>query len=226
MNKYTTLLFDTDNTLLDFTMSEAHALKDALEAHGIRYSEHVRRTYSAVNNEFWKNFERGRILKSEIYVGRFKTTLEKLGIQADAEKVAAEYEKRLAEYHFAIPGAIEMCKELRKEYDINIVTNGHRIIQNQRLTDSGLKDIVNNVFISEDVGVPKPEKGFFDYVFAHIAQKDKTKILIIGDSPTSDIAGGINAGIDTCFYNPGKQQTEIKPTYEINIITDLLKVLG
>ncbi len=225
MSRYTTLLFDTDNTLLDFTKAEAYALRDTFTSHGLPFSENARATYSAVNDSFWKSFERGEILKSEIYVGRFKTTLQKLGFSADAKSVAALYEERLGSYHFAIEGALEMCEQLKKKYDLHIVTNGHRVIQSRRLKDSGLINLVNKVFISEQVGVPKPEKEYFDAVFQNIAEKDKSKILIIGDSLTSDIMGGINAGIDTCWYNPKGIKTDIKPTYEISKITDLLKLL-
>ncbi len=225
MSKYTTILFDTDNTLLDFTKAEAYALRDALSAHSLEYSEHARATYSAVNDSFWKRYERGEIEKKEIFVGRFRVALEQLGFSAPAKSVASLYEKRLGSYHFAIEGALEMCERLGRKYDINIVTNGRTDIQTSRLNDSGLIRLVNKVFISEQIGFPKPEKGFFDAVKLSIPEKDISKILIVGDSLSSDILGGINAGIDTCWYNPHFKTTDIKPTYEINKITDLEKLL-
>lgn len=223
--KYTTLLFDTDNTLLDFSASEAAALKDAFTLNGIEFSNERLAVYSAVNDEFWLAYQQGKIPKNEIYVGRFKKTFEKLGITADADKTAECYEENLGKYHFAVEGAVEMCRRLAEKYDICIVTNGKECIQNSRLTDSGIRDIVKHIFISEKVGVPKPEKAFFDYVFGIIEEKDKSKVLIIGDSLSSDIMGGINAGIDTCWYNPDRKTADIKPTYIINRITDLEQIL-
>lgn len=226
MKKYTTLLFDSDNTLLDFTLSEACGLRDALTDFGIEYNEDVRITYSNVNDSFWKAFERGEIQKSEIYVGRFAKLLEILNQDVNAEAVAKSYEEKLGSYHFMLPGAMETLIELKKRgYDLHIVTNGNKIVQQRRLSDSGVKDIVNKVFVSEAVGIPKPKKEYFDFVFDNIKEKDKQKILIIGDSLSSDISGGINAGIDTCWYNKNGKTSKIKPTYEIDNITDLLKML-
>lgn len=226
MKKYTTLLFDSDNTLLDFTKAEQNALKDTLTAHGIEYKDEIHGIYSRVNDSFWKAYERGEIEKSEIYTGRFEKLLEIIGKTADKNSFSELYIERLACYHFTVDKAVDTLKVLKdRGYDLHIVTNGHHKIQQKRLEDSKIKYIVNGVFVSEAVGAPKPEKEYFDYVFAHISEKDKSKILIIGDSLTSDISGGINAGIDTCWYNPQFKTADIKPTYEINNITDLIKML-
>ncbi|MBQ0084222.1 MAG: YjjG family noncanonical pyrimidine nucleotidase [Clostridiales bacterium] len=226
MKKYTTLLFDSDNTLLDFTRSEANGLRDTLAANNITYTEEIRALYSSINDSFWKSFERGEIKKEEIYTGRFKKLLDTLGVDCDAKKVALTYEDKLGSYHFLLDGAWETLEVLRSRgYDLHIVTNGNQKIQNRRLNDSGIINLVNKVFVSEAVGAPKPEKEYFDFVFANIKEKDKSKILIIGDSLTSDIKGGINAGIDTCFYNRKGKTSDVKPTYEIENITDLIKML-
>ena len=223
--KYTTLLFDSDDTLLDFARSEKEALKIALGEKGLPFSDEIHACYSRANKSFWEAYERGEIKKSEIYVGRFSKFLKESGIEADPEAIAREYEKNLAQQFFIIDGADTLCQKLLKKYDIYIVTNGNEQIQKSRLIGSGIIKLVKGVFVSEKVGAPKPEKAYFDYVFANIPEKDKSKILIIGDSQSSDILGGINAGIDTCWYNPLGKVGKYKPTYEVKSLNEIKEML-
>ncbi len=223
--KYTTLLFDSDNTLLDFSLSEQNALKQAMSELDLTYCSDYGKIYAAINDEFWKAFEKGEIEKKDIYVGRFKRFLGVCGVTADAVQLAHTYERCLSQQFYMLDGAYELIKNLAKSYSIYIVTNGNRDIQYSRLKGSGLLDIVDGVFVSEVVGYPKPDKRYFDYVFQNITEKDKSKILIIGDSQSSDILGGINAGVDTCWYNRSDDQAEYISTYRIKSISDIYNVL-
>ncbi len=215
MKKYTTLLFDSDDTLLDFKAAENSALRQMMTNKDLPFSEENAEIYSQINKGFWEAFERGEIEKKEIYAGRFKKFFESIGVSFDAVVAAAAYEENLGNNHQIISGAVELLKKLYRDYEIYIITNGRDCIQKSRLKDSGIVNFVKDVFISETVGVPKPEKAYFDYVLRHISEKDISKILIIGDSMSSDILGGINSGIDTCWYNPEKKTPKYKPTYEI-----------
>lgn len=223
--RYTTLLFDSDDTLLDFAKSEKYALKYALAEKGVAFSERLHSMYSSVNKGFWAAFEKGEIEKSEIYVGRFQKFLEQAEIMLNPVDMAESYEKHLAQQFFTLENAYQVCEYLKDRYDIYIVTNGKECIQQSRLKGSGIIDLVKDVFVSEAVGTPKPEKKYFDYVFSKIEEKDKSKILIIGDSQSSDILGGINAGIDTCWYNPFSQEGKYTSTYEIKELDQLIKML-
>lgn len=223
--KYTTLLFDSDDTLLDFARSEKEALKIVMCENGLPFSDEIHACYSLANKSFWEAYERGEIEKSEIYVGRFRKFLSDSGIDADPAFIARNYEANLAKQFFMIDGAADLIKKLKEKHRIYIVTNGNEQIQKSRLNGSGLINLVDGVFVSEAVGVPKPEKRYFDYVFSQIEEKDKAKILIIGDSQSSDILGGINAGIDTCWYNPFGKTGKYTPTYEIKNLSELEKML-
>lgn len=223
--KYTTLLFDSDDTLLDFARSEKEALKIVMCENGLPFSDEIHACYSRANKSFWEAYERGEIEKSEIYVGRFRKFLSDSGIDADPAFIARNYEANLAKQFFMIDGAADLIKKLKEKYRIYIVTNGNEQIQKSRLNGSGLINLVDGVFVSEAVGVPKPEKRYFDYVFANIPEKDKSKILIIGDSQSSDILGGINAGIDTCWYNPFGKTGKYTPTYEVKSLNEIEKML-
>lgn len=225
MQRYTTLLIDADDTLLDFKKAEQTALGLMMHSRSIPFVPTDVELYSKVNQSFWEAFERGEIKKSDIIVGRFKRFFEIKGIETDADDAAKTYEQKLCCQHFVTKGAIELLSELHKSYKIYIITNGTQHIQERRLQDSGISDIADGVFVSEAVGVPKPEKQYFDYVLQNITETDKAKILVVGDSMSSDILGGINAGLDTCWYNPYSNSAKYKPTYQIKELSEIRKIL-
>ena len=221
MVKYKILLFDADETLLDFPASEKEALKKVLEHFGIRYSEEFRATFSAINLALWKQLEKGLVTRDIIRIRRFEQFVQTTGITADPKEMSALYVKFLGESCFVLPGAAELCEKLKEKYELYIVTNGIGTVQQSRLKKSGLLPYFKDVFISEEIGSQKPDKRFFDFIFAKIAEKDKSKFIIIGDSMTSDILGGINAGIDTCFFNPWGREEIYTPTYTVTSFEEL-----
>ena len=225
MKKYTTLLFDADDTLLDFKRCEAAAFKKMMLHLGLPFEEGDEKLYSRVNQSFWERYELSEIPKSEISVGRYKEFFRIKGIDTDAAVAAKTYENFLSEQHFMLDGAYELLKELSKDYDIYIITNGTDYIQKKRLSKSGITPLIKGVFISEIVGAPKPEQQYFNYVLKNITEQDKARVLIVGDSMSSDILGGINAGIDTCWYNPYGKPTKYQPTYQTTALTDIFNVL-
>lgn len=226
MKSYTTLLFDSDDTLLDFKAAEAGALREALEFFGLEFNSHSHNLYSTINQEFWQGHERGEIKRSEISVGRFRKFLETIGnSDISPEELAPKYEERLACHHPLIDGAWELLEKLKGKYNLYIVTNGMQKVQEKRLNESRLETFFDGIFISQVLGAPKPEKEFFDIVLGKVRETDKSRILIIGDSLTSDIKGGINAGIDTCWLNRDGKTTDIKPTYEVKNFKELEKML-
>ena len=224
--RYSTLLFDNDDTIMDFAAAERIAFKKTMEDNALPFSEELLASYSAINLSFWKRFERGEIKQSEIYEGRYEAYRAAHSLDFNVSEIAKQYFSNLAFGHILVPGARELLHALADRYDIYIVTNGVAFTQNKRIADSGLLPLLKGVFISETTGYQKPHPGYFDYVFSHINEKDKSKILIIGDSLSSDIKGGQNAGIDTCWFNPkGSPSPEVKPTYEIRSLDELYKIV-
>lgn len=225
MKNYKILLLDSDDTLLDFKRAEHDALSAAMTECGLTFNEELCRLYSEANDIYWKAFEKGKIKKSEIYVGRFELFLKNADIDYSAEILAHSYEELLKRQYQKIEGAEESCAALQNKYDMYIVSNGNVLVQLPRLDGSGLRPYFKDVFVSERVGFQKPQKEFFDFVFSAIGSPDKSDVLIIGDSISSDISGGINAGIDTCLFGTAPNLSDVKPTYIVKNHKELRKLL-
>ena len=226
MNHYTSLFLDIDNTLLDFYKAEAVAVKKVLEQYSLPSDNEAIKLYSNINKNYWEAFERGEIPKSAIFEGRFKTLLEHFGEQRNTADISKDYCSNLSEGYFKMDGADEILTYLKnKGYKLYATTNGLASTQFKRIKNSGLEAYFDKIFISEDAGHQKPEKEYFDYVINNIEEKDKQKMLIVGDSQSSDILGGINAELDTCWFNTENTAPQYKSTYEIKQLSDLKNIL-
>jgi 2-haloacid dehalogenase len=226
VNKYDIFLFDADNTLYDYDKAEAHALKTMFDCCGFEYSENLRTIYREINSQAWRDYENGKISKTDLQTIRFERFFGKIGVRHDPSDFNARYLAELGRGTFLIDGALEVCKDIvSHSKQIFIVTNGILATQESRINHSLIKNYITDFFVSEFVGYQKPDTQYFEYVFAHIPKIPKEKILIIGDSLTADIVGGINAGIDSCWFNEHghDNNSDIKPTYEIRKLRELIK---
>lgn len=226
--RYRFLLFDADNTILDFDKSEAFALCCALEKFGVEYTEEILSVYKRNNLKMWELLEECKVSKEQVLIGRFELTAEELNLSVDVNALAAEYERMLHKAYYVIDGAESLLSKLICDgFKLYLVSNGVLSIQNSRMKGSGLDRYFIKRFISEEIGYPKPQIKYFEYCFAHIDGFDKESTLIIGDSLTSDIRGGINAGIDTCWFNPHQAENRLNlpVTYQISNLQELLKIV-
>ena len=226
MKKYTTLYFDLDNTLLDFTAAEYVAIRKLFALHNLPVDDEKIAKYSSINHVWWQRFEKGEIKKEEIYSGRFREYLEFYNLVGDATKMADDYFAFLSEGYFLVPGADKALEYIKsKGYTVCITTNGMSRTQYKRIDNCSIKQFFDYIFVSEDAGHQKPEVEYFDYVMQNTPEKDKSKILVIGDSMSSDILGGINFGVDTCWLNPKGDSGAYKSTYEIANIMHICDIL-
>ena len=224
--KYTTLFLDLDNTLLDFSKAEAVSIRRVLSEHGLPFDNDAVEVYSKINSGWWDRFENGEIPKEMIYEGRFISFCEHYGLTADTKTMAVKYTTYLGESNYTIDGVFEVLDYLKSRgYYFCATTNGLCTTQYSRIKGSGLEPYFDGVFVSEDAGSQKPDTEYFDYVIDKIPEKDKSKMLVGGDSQSSDILGGINSGIDTCWYNPQKVKGKYTPTYEIENLEQLKEIL-
>lgn len=225
---YTTLLFDIDDTLLDFKAAEHFAISTLMTELSVEASETNVQTYSRINQSYWKEFEKGLIAKDVLVAKRFETFFALHDLTVDGSEMDGKFRNFLEQSHHFIPGTIALLDALKPTYNLYATTNGVARTQHHRIKDSGLIHYFQDIFVSEETGHQKPTKEYFDYVFARIPNFHAKETLIIGDSLTSDILGGINVGIDTCWFNPQKAPnpfTHIKPTYEIASLADLQVIL-
>ncbi len=216
--KYTTILFDADGTLFDFLRAEDEALRETLRIYNIEPDDEKVSVYSAINDSLWKALERGEIEKNVLRYRRFEMFCEKYNFVCDYKKIAETYTSRLATKGCLIDGARELCDSLSGKVKMYIVTNGIDFVQKGRMAVSGMDKYFEEVFISESIGYEKPDVRYFEFVEKGIPNFSKRDALIVGDSLTSDIKGGIAFGIDTCWYNPNKKSTP--ENMEITYIAD------
>lgn len=226
MIKY--ILLDLDDTILDFHKAEAAALKATLEHFDIEPNDTAIARYSEINAAQWKKLEKGELTREQVKLHRFELFFAELGICCNAEDARTYYENRLAVGHYFMPGAEKMLKEISERYALYLVSNGTTLVQNGRIESAGIAPMFQKIFLSEAIGYVKPQKEFFDACFAEIPDFDPTQAIILGDSLTSDIQGGINAGVRTCWYNPTgtSRREDIIPDFEIGSLDKFLVLLN
>ena len=224
---YRFLLLDLDDTILDFHQSEYVAIRQTLSAFAIEPTDAVCDLYSRINLAHWKALERKEITREQLEVSRFEQLFDQLGVRADAAACGQLYYENLSAGHYFLEGAENAVKQLSREYELYMVTNGTSKVQHRRIASSGIASLFRGIFISQEMGVDKPDMAFFQNAFARIPEFDSTKAMIVGDSISSDIRGGKNAGIATCWINPRKKAApeHTQPDYQIESITQLQALL-
>jgi len=228
LKTYKTLLFDVDDTLLDFKAAEKTALRLLFADQQLPFTPELEAQYKRINQGLWRAFEEGKIDRDEVVNTRFSRLFRENGHVVDGALLEKRYRGFLDEGHQLIEGAFELIMNLQHHFDLYVVTNGVSRTQDKRLRDAGLHPFFIDIFVSEDTGYQKPMKEYFDFVFERIPGFSADEALIIGDSLSSDIKGGQQASLDTCWFNPGRKSNEtgILPTYEIHRLDELYHILG
>ena len=221
------VLFDLDDTLLDFHKAEAAAIKKTFSHIGIPTDDGTVARYSEINASQWRRLEKGEISREQVLLKRFDILFDELGVRIPSEMARKTYEYLLGVGHYFIDGAPEVLNALHGKYRLYIVSNGTANVQDRRLHSADMERYFDGVFISERVGHNKPNKAFFDACFAGIDGFDRDSALIVGDTLSSDILGGINAGIKTCWFNPKALPADpaIPADYEIRSLSELPTLL-
>ncbi len=218
------LFIDIDDTLLDFKRGERVAITETLDHFGLPVTEETLNYYHTINDALWKAFECGEITKSKLLLERFDRFFDKLGVEGfNSDEFNSYYFGILKDQCEYMDGAEAFLDRIKEYYNIYLVTNGSTDVQQNRLKLSGLSAKVDGVFISELLGVKKPDKEYFDIVARSIDHFDKNNCVMVGDSLTSDILGGINYGIKTIWYNPNHRinLSDIKPDLDIDSFENL-----
>ena len=230
---YKTILFDIDNTLFDYPKAEKYAIKATFEDFDFFRNrsksefEEIKKEYKVINDLLWEKLEKGEITSAELKVERFRMLFEKANLNYNPEEFSKQYLKRLGEGAFLLDGAEEVCKYLYGKYRLGIVTNGMKEVQYSRVGKSSVGKYIDKIIISEEVGISKPNAGIFEYALKELGTKDKKEAIMIGDSLSADIQGGINFGIDTCWVNLKNDvpNDKIKPKYVVTKLKEICEIL-
>lgn len=224
---YPYLLFDADNTLFDFDQAERNAHLLLCRAHGLAFSEEGYQLYHKCNADLWRDFDRGLCTKEYLLVERFRRYLAITGERADPEALNRDHLRALGEGAMLLPGAEELCRVLSRDHRLYLLTNAVASVQKARFANSAIAPYFQGVFISEEVGVGKPDPAYFDYVFHAVPGLARDNALVIGDSLTSDVQGANNAGLPCCWFNPKGQPwpQSLRIDYEIRALEELYAIV-
>ena len=217
------LFLDLDDTILDFHKAERVAINKTLRDFGLEPTEEVLGRYHVINKWHWEQLELGALTRKEVQWKRFDVLFREFGVVADPQACAVRYMENLSIGHYFLPGAEETVEQLSKKYRLFLASNGNASVQKGRMTSANLYRFFEKVFVSEEIGHNKPAKAYFDAAFAQIPDFNSEKALMVGDSLSSDIKGGNNAGIRTCWVNPGHapRKPDIHVDYEIESLSQL-----
>lgn len=224
---YPYLLFDADNTLFDFDQAERNAHLLLCRAHGLAFSEEGYQLYHKCNADLWRDFDRGLCTKEYLLVERFRRYLAITGERANPEALNRDHLRALGEGAMLLPGAEELCRVLSRDHRLYLLTNAVASVQKARFANSAIAPYFQGAFISEEVGVGKPDPAYFDYVFHAVPGLARDNALVIGDSLTSDIQGANNAGLPCCWFNPKGQPRPqgLRIDYEIRTLEELYAIV-
>lgn len=225
--KYRNVWFDADGTLFDFLRCEAEAVRETMILHGITPTDALVRAYSEINDGMWKRLERKEIEKSELVWRRFADFCDRFGFSADSKEMSRMYESRLATKCYLLDGAEALIRKLSPLVSIDIVTNGLESVQKGRFAICPFRDCIDGLYISGELGFEKPDVRYFEAVAAAHADFCRETTLIVGDSLTSDMLGGLAFGMDTCFYDPKGKGTpaDMPLTYVARNFDDIYRFI-
>lgn len=225
---YNTILWDVDQTLLDFEKSQDYALRFSFKQLKLEINEEIIRLYASINDAYWKRLELGEVTKKELLTGRFDTLFQRLQItDITSADIAPIYQKALGSVYFFKDDSLELCKKLQGKVRQYAVTNGVASTQRNKLQLSGLINVMDGVFISEEIGYEKPDIRFFEACFRQIPDFEADKTVIVGDSLTSDIKGGNLAGVACCWYNQAHEPNDsgLRIDHEISNLWEVEDIL-
>ena len=225
----TTILWDVDGTLLNFEAAEKAAIRALFQEFGFGVcTDEMLKRYSQINKIYWERLERKEVTRQEVLEGRFLDFFAEEGLDVSAAPEFNEcYQTSLGDTIVFYDDSYEIVKSLRGKVKQYVVSNGTITAQTKKLRVSGLGELMDGIFLSEQLGVEKPDVHFFEQVFAQTGLTDKTQIMIVGDSLSSDILGGNNAGIITCWYNPEHKQSKksVRIDYEITDLHEIYNLI-
>lgn len=223
MPKYSWIALDADGTIFDYDQAELNALTKTFRQYDLLFDSVVRSSYSKINAGLWAAFERGEVSSKDLRVLRFEELGKSINGNFCASQLSDTYLRNLGDQSILLPDAFEVVEKLSQDFGLVLATNGIAEVQRSRFSASGLTSFFSELVISDEIGIAKPDPGFFSELFSRIGDPDREDVLMVGDSLSSDIAGGAGFGIDTCWLNASNEanNSRVEPTFEIEQIIEL-----
>lgn len=228
IGRYRWLLFDLDNTLMDFHAASEIAFVELMREYGLLEDEIDYPRYHEINGRVWHDFEAGKIDAITLRGRRFEEYFEAVNVRPVSGLQANEdYLKIVAQHPIMIDGAYDLLKAVAPHYQLAIITNGLKEVQRKRLDAADITHYFDAITVSDEIGVAKPDPRYFDHAISLMQYDEKDKMLVIGDSLLSDILGANRSGIDSCWHNLKRKPntTHAAPTYEVHNLIALRELL-
>lgn len=228
MKKYDWLLFDNDNTLMNFHSASHNAFHGSMKELGLKENQIDYQEYNKHNHLVWTEFERGEIDAITLRGKRFQLYFEAVGhAYSDPHDANAAYLNHLILHPHMMDDAHALLNSVLPHYKLGLITNGLREVQRPRLRAANIYDHFDAIVVSDEIGFAKPQKGYFDHVFSQMGSADLEKTIVIGDSLNSDIKGALDYGLDCVWLNPEKKRAgDLKPTFEVENVRDIIELFA
>jgi putative hydrolase of the HAD superfamily len=230
MKKYKYVFFDLDRTIWDFKKNAEATFHDIYSKHQLNLLfesfDKFMDFYENINEKLWDDYRKGTITKGFLRYERFRRTFAVAG-NSDEELIRAvgdDYVFESPKKTGLLPNAREILSYLKSNYKLFIITNGFKEVQNVKLQNSGLTGFFEKVYISEDIGIQKPDVRIMKFVLNDIGAT-ANECIMIGDDQDVDIACARNAGMDQVFYNNENKPSDGNATHEISDLTELRNIL-
>lgn len=222
-----TVFLDVDNTLLDFNENARLAMEKSFHEAGLSFREDMFPVFSAINDSLWRSIETGQLTRERLHEIRWESIFKELQIDHDGKEFETVFLRHMAASPKPIAGAMDLLRCLYPKYTVCLASNASYEPQSKRLSHTGIPACVHKIFISEQLGFAKPEKGFFDACFAQLPGAIPQESIIIGDSLSADIRGGAAYGMKTCWYNPEKKPVpaDMKIDYVVHSLPEIKEIL-
>lgn len=223
--KYEYFLIDLDHTLFDFDRAEREAFRDVLARRGTQCSELQFQRYQMINRGYWKRLSEGLVDKQRVLMGPIEDWAKQENLSLNAEETSHEYLLALSRFGYPIDGAKELAEALHQRGRIAIVTNGAAVCQYGKVRNLGIEAYVDALIISEEAGCEKPFPGIFEKALSALGCRDKSRALMIGDDPVSDMKGAQNAGLDALLFDPAGRHADVPCTFSVRALSDIVPLL-
>ena len=226
--QYKQIIFDVDDTLIDFAATENYALRSLFNRHHWELNADLQKQYHSYNQGLWRQLEQGKLIYEDLSEMTFHDFIkEHFGLEIDGKKTMDEYRSYFGQAHKLLPGVEDTLKFAKKAgYKLTVLSNGEKFMQNHRLELAGIKDYFDLIVTSEEAHYSKPDEHAFNYFFSR-TEIGPNETVFFGDGLQSDILGAEKYGFDSIWYNHRHRRNilNLHPLFEVDNYAQFVKIM-